>query len=312
MLLYASGIIFFTFFYTSITFNPNETADNLRKYGGFIPGIRPGESTALYIENILTKLTTIGALYLTLVCLMPEFLIANYPIPFYLGGTSILIVVVVAIDTVTQIQTRLMSSQYEQLIKKTKFGKIKVNIILFGPPGAGKGTQAKHIIKKINGFQVSTGDMLRDEIKKDSEIGKKIINDMNDGKFVSDEIVNKLIKNVIFDPKKKGKLIFDGYPRSLSQAKNLDLFLKDSNQKIDLIFFLNVNKETIIKRIEKRKIIENRSDDDLDTILKRYDTYMETTKPVLEYYSKNSNFHEIDGSLEIDQITNKIDTFLGV
>ena len=123
MLLYASGIIFFTFFYTSITFNPSETAENLRKYGGFIPGIRPGESTALYIDNILTKLTTIGALYLTLVCLMPEFLIANYPIPFYLGGTSILIVVVVAIDTVTQIQTRLMSSQYEQLINKTKFGK---------------------------------------------------------------------------------------------------------------------------------------------------------------------------------------------
>jgi len=123
MLLYASGIIFFTFFYTSITFNPNETAENLRKYGGFIPGIRPGESTALYIDNILTKLTTIGALYLTLVCLMPEFLIANYPIPFYLGGASVLIVVVVAIDTVTQVQTRLMSSQYEELIKKTKFGR---------------------------------------------------------------------------------------------------------------------------------------------------------------------------------------------
>ena len=121
MILYASGIIFFTFFYTSITFNPNETAENLRKYGGFIPGIRPGESTALYIDTILTRLTTIGALYLTLVCLMPEFLIANYPIPFYLGGASVLIVVVVAIDTVTQIQTRLMSSQYEQLIKKTKF-----------------------------------------------------------------------------------------------------------------------------------------------------------------------------------------------
>ena len=123
MILYASGIIFFTFFYTSITFNPNETAENLRKYGGFIPGIRPGESTALYIDTILTRLTTIGALYLTLVCLMPEFLIANYPIPFYLGGASVLIVVVVAIDTVTQVQTRLMSSQYEQLIKKTKFGR---------------------------------------------------------------------------------------------------------------------------------------------------------------------------------------------
>ena len=123
MLLYASGIIFFCFFYTSIVFNPKETAENLRKYGGYVPGIRPGERTAYYIEDILTKLTTIGACYLTLVCLMPEFLIAKYPIPFYLGGTSVLIVVVVAMDTVTQVQTRLMSSQYESLIKKAKFGK---------------------------------------------------------------------------------------------------------------------------------------------------------------------------------------------
>jgi preprotein translocase subunit SecY len=123
MLLYASGIIFFSFFYTSIVFNPKETAENLRKYGGYIPGIRPGERSAEYIETILTRLTTIGAIYLTFVCLMPEFLISKYPIPFYLGGTSILIVVVVAMDTVTQVQTRLMSSQYESLIKKTKFGK---------------------------------------------------------------------------------------------------------------------------------------------------------------------------------------------
>ena len=123
MLLYASGIIFFCFFYTSIVFNPKETAENLRKHGGYVPGIRPGERTAEYIEKILTRLTTIGAMYLTFVCLMPEFLISKYPIPFYLGGTSILIVVVVAMDTVTQVQTRLMSSQYESLIRKTKFGK---------------------------------------------------------------------------------------------------------------------------------------------------------------------------------------------
>ena len=187
-----------------------------------------------------------------------------------------------------------------------------MNIILFGPPGAGKGTQAKHLIKKINGFQISTGDMLRDEIQKNSMIGKKIINDMNDGKFVSDEIVNSLIKAVISNPQNRNKLIFDGYPRSLSQAKNLDLLLKDSNQKIDIIFFLNVNKDTIVKRIEKRKSIENRSDDELNTILRRYDTYMQTTEPVLQFYSKNSNFHEIDGSLEIDQITRKIDTFINV
>ena len=123
MLLYASGIIFFSFFYTSIVFNPKETAENLRKHGGYIPGIRPGERTAFFIEDILTKLTTIGALYLTVVCLMPEFFISKYPIPFYLGGTSVLIVVVVAMDTVSQVQTRMMSQQYESLIKKTKFGK---------------------------------------------------------------------------------------------------------------------------------------------------------------------------------------------
>ena len=122
MILYASGIIFFAFFYTSIVFNPKETAENLRKNGGYIPGIRPGERTAEYIDTILTRLTTIGALYLTLVCLMPEFLISKYPIPFYLGGTSLLIVVVVAMDTVSQIQTRMMSQQYESLIRKTKFG----------------------------------------------------------------------------------------------------------------------------------------------------------------------------------------------
>ena len=187
-----------------------------------------------------------------------------------------------------------------------------MNIILFGPPGAGKGTQSKYLVKKLNAFQVSTGDMLREEIKKNSDIGKKIVNDMNQGRFVSDEIVNNLIKKMIFDNQKKSRLIFDGYPRSLVQAKKLDTLLKNSNQKIDFVFFLNVNKETILKRIEKRKFLENRADDDTDTILKRYETYMKTTEPVLNFYSKNSNFNEIDGNLEIDQITRKIDAFINV
>ena len=187
-----------------------------------------------------------------------------------------------------------------------------MNLILFGPPGAGKGTQAKFLVKKLNNFQISTGDMLRDEIKKDTEIGKKIINYMNDGKFVDDEIVNKLLEKIVFNPKKKNKLIFDGYPRTINQAKNLDILLKKSNQIIDYIFFLNVNKDSIIKRIEKRKTLEKRSDDDSDTILKRYDTYMEITKPVLDYYSKNQNFYEIDGSKEIKDIAQKIEEILKV
>ena len=187
-----------------------------------------------------------------------------------------------------------------------------MNIILFGPPGAGKGTQSKYLVKKLNAFQISTGELLREEINKNSDIGKAIINDMSDGKFVSDEIVNKLIENLVSDPQKKNKLIFDGYPRSLSQAKNLEVLLENSNQKLDLILFLNVNKKIIIERLEKRKIIENRSDDETDTIVRRYETYMKTTQPVLNFYSENPCFKEIDGSLEIDEITRKIDTFINV
>ena len=187
-----------------------------------------------------------------------------------------------------------------------------MNIVLFGPPGAGKGTQSKYLVDKLKNFQISTGDILREEIKNNSDIGQQITNNMNEGKFVSDEIVNELIEKIIFDPQKKDKLIFDGYPRSLNQAKYLDILLDKSNQKIDHIFFLNVNKDIIVERIEKRKILENRSDDDSDTILKRYDTYMETTRPVLDFYSKNPNFHEINGTQEIDQITREIEAFINV
>ncbi|MGQ5701096.1 preprotein translocase subunit SecY [Sandaracinobacteroides sp. A072] len=120
MLLYAAGIIFFSFFYTAVVFNPDETADNLKKYGGFVPGIRPGEKTATYLDFVLTRITVVGAAYLTLVCLLPEFLISQMAVPFYLGGTSLLIVVNVTMDTVAQIQGHMLAHQYEGLIKKAK------------------------------------------------------------------------------------------------------------------------------------------------------------------------------------------------
>ena len=187
-----------------------------------------------------------------------------------------------------------------------------MNIILFGPPGAGKGTQAQNIVKKFNLIQISTGDLLRNEIKNKTDIGKEIEDTISKGDFATDEIIDRLLEDKVTNTDIKNKIIFDGYPRSLNQAKNLDLLLNNSNQKIDFIFFLNVNKETIIKRIEKRKILEKRSDDNLNTILKRYDTYMETTKPVLDFYSKNQNFYEIDGSEEIDVISRKIEQILRV
>jgi preprotein translocase subunit SecY len=120
MAVYAAMIIFFSYFYTAVVFNPEETADNLKKYGGFIPGIRPGSATAEYFDYVLTRLTTVGGLYLVAVCLLPEILISDYGLPFYFGGTSILIVVSVTMDTVTQIQSHLLAHQYEGLIRKAR------------------------------------------------------------------------------------------------------------------------------------------------------------------------------------------------
>jgi preprotein translocase subunit SecY len=121
VLLYASAIIFFCFFYTALVFNPKETAENLKKGGAFVPGIRPGDLTAKYIERIIMRLTLAGALYVTVVCLIPEFLIVKWNVPFYFGGTSLLIIVVVTMDFMSQVQAYVMSHQYESLLKKANF-----------------------------------------------------------------------------------------------------------------------------------------------------------------------------------------------
>jgi len=120
LLIYVSMIVFFAFFYTAIVFNPEETAENLRKYGGYIPGIRPGKSTADYLDFVLTRLTVLGAAYLSAICILPELLISKYAVPFYFGGTSLLIVVTVTLDTVGQIQSHLLAHQYEGLVKKSR------------------------------------------------------------------------------------------------------------------------------------------------------------------------------------------------
>jgi preprotein translocase subunit SecY len=120
MVVYVLLIVFFCFFYTAIVFNPAETADNLKKYGGFVPGIRPGNNTATYLDYVLTRLTVVGALYLAFVCLLPEILISNYSVPFYFGGTSLLIVVSVTMDTIGQVHSHLLAHQYEGLVKKAK------------------------------------------------------------------------------------------------------------------------------------------------------------------------------------------------
>ena len=213
-----------------------------------------------------------------------------------------------------------------------------MNLILLGPPGAGKGTQAQQLVKKYNYFQLSTGDLLRNEIKKKTDLGTDIEDKISKGNFVSDNIVNNLLKNCINELKFRDRIIFDGYPRTITQSKHLDLILTEFNQKIDLIISLYVPREIVEKRISGRLTCDKcnitlnkffnkneielhpcgqdnfviRGDDNLDIIINRYDIYTKTTKPVIEYLSKKSNFYEIDGTQEISKITNKIETFINV
>ena len=207
-----------------------------------------------------------------------------------------------------------------------------MNLVLFGPPGAGKGTQSDNITKDYNLFKVSTGDLLRDEIKKKTNLGNKIKILIDSGKFVSDEIINDLIKKIISNPKNHDRMIFDGYPRNLNQAKTLDLLLKKFNQNISFVFNIKVDQDIVTKRILGRqtcskcgsifnkffnpatsinhncdeKFLVTRLDDNETIISKRYEVYTNQTLPILEYYNNQNLLHEIDGMVDFTMIFNEI------
>ena len=207
-----------------------------------------------------------------------------------------------------------------------------MNIILFGPPGAGKGTQADKLVKIFNLFKISTGDLLRQEIKKNTNIGLKIKPLIDKGFLAPNDIIDDLIDKVLSDKNHKNRLIFDGYPRNVDQAKQLDLLVKKYNQKISCVLSLDVDKNTLIKRILGRqtctkcglifnkyfnpstnkkhlcnpKFLDKRSDDNEKTVINRFETYIEKTLPILDFYKKQNLLHQINGKGEIDQIFNKI------
>ena len=187
-----------------------------------------------------------------------------------------------------------------------------MNIVIFGPPGAGKGTQSSLIVKKFKLHQLSTGELLRREINNKTNLGVQISSIMSTGNLVSDQIVGDLIEKYISNKIYKSRLIFDGYPRNLVQAKNLDKLLTTHNQKIDIVLKLSVTLETIKKRILERKILEKRKDDNEEIAIKRFETYENNIKPVIDFYKQSNLLKVVNGETSIADINSEISALIEV
>ena len=181
-----------------------------------------------------------------------------------------------------------------------------MNIVIFGPPGAGKGTQSDFIANKFQLHQLSTGDLLRREIKDKTKLGNEISSIINSGNLVSNQIVSDLIEKYISNPIYKDRLIFDGYPRNLSQAKNLNTLLIKYDQQIDIVLKLSVGLKTIVKRISDRKNLEKRADDDEDIAIKRFQMYEKNIDPVISFYKETNLLKVVNGETSISEISNEI------
>ena len=185
-----------------------------------------------------------------------------------------------------------------------------MNLVIFGPPGAGKGTQSGYIAKKFKLYQLSTGELLRNEIKNNTNLGKQISSTINSGNLVSNEIVSNLIEKYLSDKTYQNKIIFDGYPRNLIQAQTLNDSLIKYNQKIHIALRLTVSLDTIIKRIKERSVLEKRDDDSEEIAIKRYETYEKNIKPVIDFYKQSNLLKDVNGESSIIEINNEISALI--
>ena len=392
VLLQAAAIVFFAYFYISIVFRPDDIADNMRKYGGFIPGIRPGKRTSDYINDILTRITLVGAIYLILITLIPTFLISGIHlndlplvggifdrlptwvthglgISFYFGGTSLLIVVGVAMDTVNQIESQMIMRHYEGFLASqwtnsrsqgvvtqlasasgpvTTTGLANLGpVLLLGAPGVGKGTQAKALMAEWGIPQISTGDLLReiknhattpslfaDKLLREGKLPAEDMVRMQQGKLVSDGLVNDIVAARLAEPDTRRCYILDGFPRTLVQARWLDTHLEATNNSSDRLgvvaISIRVEYNQLLRRITGRRScptcgriyniylqpplhdtvcdvdgtpLVQRADDVESVFEQRIKTYEAETAPVVEHYRALGRFDEVDGEMPVSKVT---------
>ena len=301
MITYFLLIVFFTYFYVAITFNPNEVADNMKKYGGFVPGIRAGKPTEDYLGYVLSRITFPGSLYLGLVALVPLIALVlvqanqNFPVRRDLaadhGGCG-----------ARHRQTDREPASAAALRRVPSL----MRLLFVGPPGAGKGTQAAIVADQYAIPQISTGDIFRANVSAGTDLGLKAQGFMDAGEYVPDEVTNEMVRSRLGEPDTTNGFLLDGFPRTADQVDALDAILDEAGTPLDAVLVLEVDLEELISRLLERAKTSGRSDDTEEVIRRRQEVYFAQTQPVLDLYSARGLLVRVDGSGSVTEVADRV------